>query len=1070
MFKKSLATALLVCSIPAMASASWFLSTQVTNVGGQLTTSNGTQDYTAGVVTKSYTALTAQSAPTTTPDANSTLRSVVVTDKSVVNGLPNTATISTFPFTPVDGHTYTVAATFKANLLTATAHNTGGTVSPSSVGNLYAGYKVPAGSKIVFTFAPLTGYSITGISNVPADPSIVVNVPGGVNQSATVTFPAGYTFTGSFDLVAQWANATPAINAILPQTVTAGSSVTVTASTVNVGSPSYLWSYVSGPGNTTSYANVGGKVVTTVTPGPTLSMDTSTPGTMKFTAPSAPGQYKFTVAVGTLTRLATINVLATSTDSANQCQFCHSANGIDDTTIGTRYQGSIHAQSTHAACSACHYGTANGGHPGNVNAKTVDKTTFVASMDGVIGANNTTVNSGTIFCTSCHAANVTVNYGIPHSITGLGSTCAGCHTGTSGTNGTADAHSIQAPSALTTLSNTLCENCHSQATHGNATASIYTNYKASIHGQSDGDTGHSSCAACHSGSHDSTIHASSLNVDTVTLLTKTATVQTSKGPLAQGVIFCTGCHNPIPHSTTLNAGFTCMGCHTSNTGVGGTGDPHSIQGLSCVGCHTVAQGQPIAGLVNDNSGVRAIIPEFQKLSHHIYNGPTALPTDEQCAICHLEGSVGNYGFGVDGTKHMHDQYVHLRNADTDAEFLWDPANPDHAGMDNFCMSCHDADGAKSPKIQGIQALINAAPVVAGATASAKNPFGDLLSNKYDQVTRAQVVDVFSAMDPANASHHAVRAPKYSTRVTTSAMQSAGQKTLYDGGLFADYTPLGATLSVGDDSQLHCGDCHTVGQWKNDNTKYNKAAIGAHGSNNEYMLRNNLGTDALHNGTTYVCFNCHNDKAGIPAQTAGGYYAGYTPAGASPTVAHFGSAHLGTNADFQNTAGNVGNAIAANGRLGGNMFQANNTGALVSKGGSQGNITGLSCTNCHNSGIRNASTAGGSAANTGFGGIHGGNVTYSSQQPDSLTAGVTYAPASAAQQPYRFMSGMGNFKYIPASNDTGTAAANKSSQLGTCYTNAATTDNAGYSSCNHHGAGTTTYRAGTIGNVARPLSY
>jgi len=98
------------------------------------------------------------------------------------------------------------------------------------------------------------------------------------------------------------------------------------------------------------------------------------------------------------------------------------------------------------------------------------------------------------------------------------------------------------------------------------------------------------------------------------------------------------------------------------------------------------------------------------------------------------------------------------------------------------------------------------------------------------------------------------------------------------------------------------------------------------------------------------------------------------------------------------------------------------------------------------------------------------VTYSSQQPDSLTAGVTYAPASAAQQPYRFMSGMGNFKYIPASNDTGTAAASKSAQLGTCYTNANTTDNAGYSSCNHHGTGTTTYRSGTIGNVARPLSY
>jgi hypothetical protein len=433
---------------------------------------------------------------------------------------------------------------------------------------------------------------------------------------------------------------------------------------------------------------------------------------------------------------------------------------------------------------------------------------------------------------------------------------------------------------------------------------------------------------------------------------------------------------------------------------------------------------------------------------------------------------------------MADQFVHLRNADTDGDIQWDPSasSPNFSGMDNFCFSCHDTNGATSPGVKAIQTAISSANgsshARTPARATAGNPFGDQLTNKYDQITRAQVVDVYSAMDPANASHHAVRKAKYKTRSTATAISNGdmvtGQHTLFDGAsgnsaltsLFvSDYTPLGAGVSVGDDSQLHCGDCHTVGQWKNDNTKYNQAAIGAHGSNNEYMLRNNLGSDALHNGTTYVCFNCHNDKAGT-SNAAGGYYAAYNAAGVSGGSQHMNGIHTGTNGCLQNTAGNVGTAQTAvsggqmqfdpTGRLGGNMFQLNNTGAAVSKGNVAGNITGIACTNCHNAGLK-----------SGLGGIHGGNQTYSSKA-------VGTAPASATQPPYRFMSGMGNFAYTPAGNDMAGAVVKgqpTASTTGTCYTNTNTTDNAGYSSCNHHGTGTAITRTGgTVGNVARPLSY
>ena len=93
-----------------------------------------------------------------------------------------------------------------------------------------------------------------------------------------------------------------------------------------------------------------------------------------------------------------------------------------------------------------------------------------------------------------------------------------------------------------------------------------------------------------------------------------------------------------------------------------------------------------------------------------------------------------------------------------------------------------------------------------------------------------------------------------------------RKTLYDAGRFVvTYLTLadaagengarngGTTL--GDDSTLHCGDCHTVGQYKpgsavNGDGSATTVVIGAHGSENEYMLRNSIGTDALHRGAQY----------------------------------------------------------------------------------------------------------------------------------------------------------------------------------------------------------------------------
>jgi nitrate/TMAO reductase-like tetraheme cytochrome c subunit len=1041
MFRRLVALATLAIAVPVMAYAgTWSLNTWVKSSGGAITINGVSQTVSNGSVFKTYTT-------GSTPAVAFTVPAGYTADYSYTDNTGSLQTVAAAAAGATFSQTYTNASATNASSL-ATLYVTfksvfqQTSVSYTAVGNIAmtpASMKVAVGEivgyPITFTFTTNPGYVVSSITS--SDPAVTVAAIPANTTTFKVVVPKGYVFkAGGLQFTATAANsATISIpNAGAPQTFNSvPASVTLTGSVIGNQTVAFKnWSAVSWPGATqpfTKTANVNPQTFTPVA-----------------------GTYVFLFRISDTQAALTNVVVNTSAPVIDRvavgynCQNCHTANGIAPTnpTIAARYAASVHSGSDHSSCGACHVGADNGGHPGSLNGDSVDPVTLI---------NVSKVSIPTLF-----------------------------------------------------------------------------------------------------------------------------------GPVAPGAILCSGCHGAIPHSTALNTGVTCGTCHNNANGTGAQAADiaHSVQGLSCVGCHAVAQTNQFSDktLVSDNnSGVRAIIPEFQKTSHHIFNGPTAAPIDEQCAVCHLEGTVGQYGFGVDGTKHMTDGFTHLRNASDDSDMQWDPANPNHTTMDNFCMGCHSATGAVSPMIQKLQSLIIAAnpagltdgtltalqtAVAANKTTpgsqvavTGKNPFLDLLSNKYDQVTRAAVVNVFDAMAPGNASHHAVRAPKYNTRSTATAVangkMAAGQSTLFDGGLFvSDYTPLGASVSVGDDSQLHCGDCHTVGQWTNANTKYNKAAIGAHGSVNEYMLRNNLGTDALHDGTTYVCFNCHNDYAGITANqtgpfttangyvytgsntaaTAGGYYAGYNAAGASPKAVHLSNLHAGTNGDWQNTAGLTGNTMgqgtattyqqskattfAANGtviidggRLGGNVVTV--AGVRSSKGTSQGNITGISCTNCHNAGLRKG--AGGAA----FGGIHGGNAAVDGTEVKSGTVGsgawkadgtvIPYAatdlvnfPAAvqqsaanlltctdgncapsvlggqtiAAQAPARFMGGMGNYRYVPPSNDlSNTATANKpvSSVTGTCYTNAATQENAGYSSCNHHASGTSIVRAGgSVGNVARPLSY
>jgi hypothetical protein len=452
-------------------------------------------------------------------------------------------------------------------------------------------------------------------------------------------------------------------------------------------------------------------------------------------------------------------------------------------------------------------------------------------------------------------------------------------------------------------------------------------------------------------------------------------------------------------------------------------------------------------MVNDNNGVRAITGEFSKWSHHV-TGVTL--QNAHCATCHLEGKVSADGTQIQVNRdfHMVDNKTHLRNADTDADMQWDPATPNHTTMDNFCMSCHDADGATSVQSAAIRKLM--VPAV-GKTASASNPFGDTISNRYDKLQRPAVVDAKSQFDPTNNSHHAVRGKRYTGRTraagtrqiaspatfaqNSSATLQGVRSTIYDAGNFnALYSPLGTdgtdATGLGDDSTLHCGDCHTVGQWKvassdTANGSPTPAAIGAHGSNNEYLLRNSIGTDERHTqnaftlnavtgvvtytnpgGAFLVCYNCHNyNKYGslfLSTGVLGGHVGEYDQQGRCNGVGNtipFGGYTTGKATDGTQYA------VRLFGVPGVNSPAAPYAGEQATD---FGNIFGIQCNNCHNSGIGNA-----------YGGIHGsakntswnnGTITV---QPDPSVKGGAYIDGQGnTNKVERFLPGLGNVMHVP----------------------------------------------------------
>jgi hypothetical protein len=424
---------------------------------------------------------------------------------------------------------------------------------------------------------------------------------------------------------------------------------------------------------------------------------------------------------------------------------------------------------------------------------------------------------------------------------------------------------------------------------------------------------------------------------------------------------------------------------------------------------------------------------------------------------------------------MADNKTHLRNANAtltgnqttatvgaggQSEYAWNPTTPDHTLMDQFCMSCHNGAGAKT----AVAALTGVAQVNPATPRSAINPFGDSISNAYDQAIRPGVVAVFEQFDTGNTSHHAVRGQRYTTTtlpagkiteivannntaaylaslpaapnanadvrntLTLAGLTSpllantandidgaAGTLTfgstttppfnsptgfigtLFETGKFITaYTTLGTANTIKDTTQNHCGDCHSVGQFSAADVgvaPFNNAVIGAHGSNNEYMLRNSNGTDVT-TPQALVCFICHADAI----------YGNFGHEGTN-------SADADCNGDNYNVAGTVGAArlMPDEGALTDAAFQAE-LAAGTYRGTGGGNIFAIKCINCHNSSDEKR-----------FGGIHGnakhdGTAKNTSYKSYSSATTPNAAFVLVDRKPYRFLPGLGNFRYNGGHNE------------------------------------------------------
>ena len=268
---------------------------------------------------------------------------------------------------------------------------------------------------------------------------------------------------------------------------------------------------------------------------------------------------------------------------------------------------------------------------------------------------------------------------------------------------------------------------------------------------------------------------------------------------------CEVCHTQTSHHRNSNSGGdhthyvgqTCTDCHAHDNDFEGVGG-------SCTGCHSTPKGPR-----------RAIMGEFSLTSHHVMAGAA---TDDDCGVCHYEPQ-GAHG---DGSVDLLDPDTGIRLS----PFASFSRNTSSASLeswvsevqDEFCMKCHDSDGATATNFSG----------------NAMRPFS---SGAVD------VPNVFDQFSTGNSYHHAVRGTV--------------------GNSFCNSSTMEAPWDSGGPHLISCFDCH---------------GTSGHGSANQRMLRTSIDLDTMEAGSSTItigaqvesyCIICH--KASVYLTGTGAAY-------------------------------------------------------------------------------------------------------------------------------------------------------------------------------------------------------
>lgn len=319
--------------------------------------------------------------------------------------------------------------------------------------------------------------------------------------------------------------------------------------------------------------------------------------------------------------------------------------------------------------------------------------------------------------------------------------------------------------------------------------------------------------------------------------------------------------------TFTSTGGTCttISCHGGGSMKWGTG------AADCVSCHGGSFGKTLGGTSGWHT-IRKVVgndatADFNMStigngtgSRHLYGASTVVKWD--CIVCHRAGWATGGSIGKPNVSYHNNNtgitttsgWIYLRNVDTtDESSGWAIDNvrwttSDYASLDQFCVTCHDADGASQVQVNATNSGLifgantrsltpfnstdTAAGYVAGSTYSANAGQRTRVINIKDKFYPGTVQPLTGANGSTyngNPSQHAVLGMRYGT---TSSWATAA---------WVNYTlkKTGQSLqAVRETAILSCADCHVL-----------DSGSGAHGGNTLYNMWGS-------SGASVVCVRCH----------------------------------------------------------------------------------------------------------------------------------------------------------------------------------------------------------------------